>query len=149
MLTVSGAFKTAKAYRTAKGRKVFSGGGILPDIFVPADTAGNTQLVQELNEQQIFGAFVIDRMQPLLNTFASDDAFLKNYNVSDSQFDAFILYASKTLKEMDSAEVKASKENIKQILKTYAARYKWGDSAYFEVLNSDDTTLKKAIASIN
>ena len=143
------AFKNAKAYHTAKGRKVFSGGGILPDIFVPADTAGNTQLVQELNEQQIFGAFVIDRMQPLLNTFTSDDTFLKNYNVSDSQFDAFILYASKTIKEMDSAELKASKENIKEILKAYAARYKWGDSAYFEVLNSDDNTLKKAITAIN
>jgi carboxyl-terminal processing protease len=142
-------FKKAKAYHTAKGRKVFSGGGILPDVFVPADTAGDTQLLQELNEEQLFGAFVIDRMQPLLNTFTSNDDFLKNYNVSDGQFDAFILYASKTLKEMDSKEIKVSKENIKQILKAYAARYKWGDSAYFEVLNSDDNTLKKAIAAIN
>jgi carboxyl-terminal processing protease len=68
--------------------------------------------------------------------------------MSDSQFDDFILYASKTLKEMDSNEVKISKENIKQILKAFAARYKWGDTAYFRVMNSDDPTLKKAIAAI-
>jgi carboxyl-terminal processing protease len=142
-------FKKAIAYHTLKGRKVYSGGGIMPDIFVPADTTGNTQLVQDMNDQQLFGAYVIDRMQPVLKSFKSDEAFLKSYTVSNDEMDDFILYASRTIKQMDSAELKESKDNIKLLLKAYAARYKWGDTAYFEVLNSDDTTLKKAIAAIN
>lgn len=142
-------FKKATAYHTSSGRKVFSGGGIMPDLFVPADTAGNTMLIQELNNQQLFNAFVIDKMQGVLNSYPTDDRFLKNYSMSNSQFDDFILYASKTLKEMDSSEVKISKDNIKLILKAFAARYKWGDTAYFQVLNSNDETLKKAIAAIN
>jgi len=143
------AFKKATVYHTAAGRKVYSGGGIMPDIFVPADTAGNTQLLQEMDDQQLFNAYVIDKLQPVLSNYKTEDSFEKTFNVSDGQFDDFIVYASKTLKEMDSAEVKTSKSNIKQLIKAFAARYKWGDNAYFQVMNSDDITLKKAIAAIN
>lgn len=142
-------FKKATAYHTSGGRKVFSGWGIMPDVFVPADTTGNTMLIQDLGNQQLFNAFVIDKMQGILNRFVTDDQFLKDYNVSNNQFDDFILYASKTIKEMDSNEVRLSKDNIKLLLKAFAARFKWGDTAYFQVLNSNDTTLKKAIAAIN
>jgi carboxyl-terminal processing protease len=44
--------------------------------------------------------------------------------------------------------LKASRETIKTLLKATAARFKWGDNAYFEVLNSDDVTLKKAVAAV-
>lgn len=142
-------FKKATAYHTSGGRKVFSGGGIMPDIFVPADTTDNTILIQELNNQQLFSAFVIDKMQPLLGQFNTDDSFLKSFNVGNDQFDNFIQYASKTLKEMDSNEIRISKDNIKLLIKAYAARYKWGDTAYFQVINSDDSTLKKAIEAMN
>jgi carboxyl-terminal processing protease len=142
-------FKKAAVYHTAKGRKVFSGGGILPDVFVPADTIGNTQLVQELGDRQLFSAYVIDKMQPDMGKYNTNDSFVKGYAVSNSEFDNFIQYASGTLKEMDSKEIKESKDNIKLLLKAFAARYKWGDNAYYEVLNSDDTTLKKAVEAIN
>ncbi|HTE00608.1 MAG TPA: S41 family peptidase [Mucilaginibacter sp.] len=141
--------KKATTFHTSGGRKVFSGGGILPDVFVPADTTGNTTLIQELNDQQLFNAFVIDKMQVVLNSFNTDDSFVNKYNVSSDQYDDFILYASKTLKEMDSQEVKVSKDNIRLLLKAFAARYKWGDTAYYQVLNSTDNTLKKAITAIN
>ncbi|HEY9001969.1 MAG TPA: S41 family peptidase [Mucilaginibacter sp.] len=143
------AFKKAAVYHTSSGRKVFSGGGIMPDVFVPADTTGNTMLIQELGNQQLFNAFVIDKMQGILNSYKNDDSFLSNYTVSDNQFDDFILYASKTLKEMDSKEIKTSKADIKLYLKAFAARFKWGDGAYYQALNKDDETLKKAIATIN
>jgi carboxyl-terminal processing protease len=143
------AFKKATVYHTSKGRKVFSGGGILPDVFVPADTTGDTQLVQELGDRQLFSAYVIDKMQAELAKYGSEAGFYKNYVVSNGDFDDFIQYASGTLKEMDSREISLSKDNIKLLLKAFAARYKWGDNAYYEVLNSDDPTLKKAVETIN
>jgi carboxyl-terminal processing protease len=143
------AFKRATVFHTAKGRKVYSGGGIMPDIFVPADTVGNTQLVQEMSDQQLFNAYVIDKLQPALSGYKTEDSFEQHYNISNDQVDDFILYSSKTLKEMNSAEVKESRDMIKLLIKAFAARYKWGDNAYFQVLNSDDVTLKKAIAAMN
>ncbi len=66
------------------------------------------------------------------------------------RFDNFILYSSQTIKEMDSHELLVSKQAIKAALKAYAARFKWGNDAYFEALNSEDATLKKAVeAAIN
>jgi carboxyl-terminal processing protease len=141
-------FKRPSPYRTLSGRKVFSGGGIMPDIFVPSDTTENTQIIQELNSQQLFTAYIIDKLQPTLNKYPSADAFVKDYRVSDDEFDDFILYASKTIKEMDSHELLISRQNIKTLLKAFAARFKWGDNAYFEALNWDDVTLEKAVAAV-
>ncbi|MDB5015284.1 MAG: hypothetical protein JWQ84_116 [Mucilaginibacter sp.] len=142
-------FKGPSPYHTASGKKVFSGGGIMPDVFVPADTAQNNMLIQELGSQQLFTAYVIDRLQPTLNNFSSANTFQKQYIVSNDELDSFIMYASKTIKEMNSKEVFISRPTMKTLLKAFAARFKWGDSAYFEALNSNDATLKKAVEAIN
>ena len=98
-------FKKQSPYHTASGKKVYSGyGGIMPDIFVPADTTQDTYLVQEMNEQpELFTAYVIDRLQPCLKHYnIFQMILLKQFHVSDDMFDDYILYASGTLKEMDS-----------------------------------------------
>ncbi|MCO5947170.1 S41 family peptidase [Mucilaginibacter flavidus] len=141
-------FKRPSTYHTANGRKVFSGGGIMPDVFVPADTTGNTYLVQTLGDQQLFSAYVIDKLQPKLSQFASAEDFIKQYNMSDSELNNFILYVSKTIKEIDSRELAQSKSTIKTLVKANAARFKWGDNAYFEAINSDDITLVKAVEAV-
>ncbi|MDF2430799.1 MAG: carboxyl-terminal processing protease [Mucilaginibacter sp.] len=142
-------FKGPSPYHTSSGKKVFSGGGIMPDVFVPADTAQNNMLIQELGSQQLFTAYVIDRLQPALNKFTSAAAFQQQYNVSNDELNNFIVYASKTIKEMDSKELFNSRPTIKTLLKAFGARFKWGDSAYFEALNSNDSTLEKAVEAIN
>ncbi|GAA3993353.1 S41 family peptidase [Mucilaginibacter dorajii] len=133
------------SYHTSGGRKVYSGGGIMPDIFVPVDTNQNSQVLQNLSEQQLFSAYVIDKMQPLISKYTGNDDFIKHYSVSDDDFHNFILYASQTIKEMDSRELLQSKEYIKSILKASAARLKWGDNAFYEVMNTNDVAYKKAL----
>lgn len=141
-------FKRPSPYRTVSGRKVFSGGGIMPDIFVPADTTENTNLLQQLGDQQLFTAYTIDKLQPTLNKFSSADAFIKEYKVNNNDVDSFILYASQTIREMDSHEIMISRPTIKTMIKAAAARFKWGENAYFEAVNSDDVTLAKAVAAV-
>lgn len=142
-------FKRTSSYRTVDGRKVFSGGGIMPDIFVPEDSTQKTAIMQELSNRQLFTAYVIDCQQQALNKFVNADAFIKQYIVNDDEFDKFIIYASQTIKEMDSHELLISKPNIKTMLKAFAARFKWGENAYYEAINSNDVTLQKAVAAVN
>ncbi|HVW97830.1 MAG TPA: S41 family peptidase [Mucilaginibacter sp.] len=142
-------FRRSSPYHTADGRKVFSGGGIMPDIFVPVDTTGDTYLVEQLSEKRLFTAYTIDKLQPILKKYGSAEDFVKNFTVTDDELDKFILYASGTLKEIDSRDIVASRQNIKDLLKARAARFKWGANAYFEAINTDDTTLKKAIEAVN
>jgi len=73
---------------------------------------------------------------------------LSQYKVSDSEFKDFIIYSSQTIKEMDSNDIRLSKPYLKVILKSFAARFKWGDDAYYKSLNADDALLKKGIEAI-
>lgn len=141
-------FKKQSPYHTASGKAVYSHGGIMPDVFVPADTAQDTNLIQGLNENLLYTAFVIDRLQPIINKYASADDFIKQYQVSDDTFDDFIQYASATIKEMDPNDISISRQTIKTYLKAFAARFKWGDQAYFQTVNDDDAGFKKAIAVV-
>jgi carboxyl-terminal processing protease len=141
-------FKKPSPYRTLSGKKVFSGGGIMPDIFVPADTTLDTYLVQQLADDQVFTAYVIDKLQPDLNKYTSADDFINHYSVNDLQYGEFILYASQTLKEIDSNEIRISKEPIETLLKAYAARFKWGDEAYYQTVNSDDVAFRRAVEAV-
>lgn len=141
-------FKKPARYHTASGRKVFSGGGIMPDIFVPADTAHNTYLAHQLSNLQLFSAYVVDHMQPLLSKFTEDE-FIKNYSVSDADLGNFMRYASHSIKEIDPREVMIARDELKTVLKAYAARFKWGDNAYFRTINTNDPAIKKAVEAVN
>ncbi|GAA4335678.1 S41 family peptidase [Mucilaginibacter gynuensis] len=141
-------FSKQSPYRTSSGKQVFSGGGIMPDVFIPADTAQTTRLIQKLSSAQVFTAYIVDRMQPLLKEYPQADGFIKNYTPTDTDFNSFIQYASHSLKHIDEPEVQLSKTEIKSLLKAYAARFKWGDTYYFQAININDATLNQAIASV-
>lgn len=136
-------------YHTSAGRRVFSGGGIMPDVFVPADTTQNTWLIHNLMKNQLFLAYVVDRMQPLINSYANSDSFVKQYTVSDNEVNQLVQYATPKLGDINVNELAASRQNVKLQLKAAAARFKWGDNAYYRSLNADDVVLKKAVESLN
>jgi len=141
-------FQKPSKYHTANGRKVYSGGGIMPDVFVPADTMGNTELLYDLKSRELFMAYVIQKMQPLLLQYPTYNSF-RNYQVNDTILSDFIVYATKTLKQLDSDEIRRSKSYIRLYIKAAAARFKWGDIAYYKTINQDDETLKAAIKCEN
>jgi carboxyl-terminal processing protease len=120
----------------------------MPDIFIPADSSEDTQLVQELDDNQLFSAYVLDRMQPVLSKYNSAEDFVNHFTVNGNMFDDFIIYASSTIKEMDPGDIIVSKTTIKLLLKAYAARFKWGDEAYFETVNNEDVGFKTAVNTI-
>lgn len=135
-------------YHTQNGKKVYGGGGIMPDIFVAEDTTEITTLLKELMSNKLFTTYTIDRLLPSLSRFKGIDDFVDRFDVNDNEVNSFIVYASDTLKEMDSKEIKVSRGYIKLYLKAFAARFKWGDPAYFRVINSRDEGIKKALAAV-
>jgi carboxyl-terminal processing protease len=86
---------------------------------------------------------------PVFKKYRTDDDFIKNYWVSDQQLNDFIVYSSAIIKEMDSRELLESKPNIKKLLKAYMARFMWGDTAYYRVVNNNDPAVVKAVDILN
>ncbi|MBW4891769.1 S41 family peptidase [Mucilaginibacter sp. HMF5004] len=141
-------FRQPSKFHTANGRKVFSGGGIMPDVFVAADILSNTRLFYELGTHQLFLAYALQKMQGSLAKYTTYETFNKNYSVSGREFNAFIIYATQTLKQIDPKEAARSANDIKLYMRATAARLKWGDEAYYKTLNADDVTLKKAMEGL-
>ncbi|RFZ83196.1 S41 family peptidase [Mucilaginibacter terrenus] len=139
------AFVGAETYHTTKGRKVLSAGGIMPDVFVPDDTTRESRLVGALLVNQLFSAYVIDAMQPLLKKYPTADSFIKDYQVNSATLSHFLSYAEKASKEVKAKDVGADAPAIATLLKANAARFKWGINAYYRVVNENDETFKKAI----
>ncbi len=142
-------FDTSVAFHTSAGRKVYGGGGIMPDIFVPEDMSMNAQLVQDLARNQVFSAYVIDHMQMVLRNYRTAHDFVQFYNVSDLDLNNFLTYANGMVGNIDSRDVAANKSFLKTMLKAQAARFKWGSEWYFRVMNQNDAGVQKAVEAIN
>jgi carboxyl-terminal processing protease len=142
-------FNTSVAYHTSAGKTVYGGGGIMPEIFVPEKMADNSLLVQDLARNQLFSAYVVDHMQGPLANYTTAADFLKFYNVTDDEFNRFMVYASGTLKQMDSHEISVAKDYMKTLLKAHAARFKWGNEWYYRIINQNDAVVLKAVAALN
>lgn len=141
-------FRMSSAFRTSKGKKVYSGGGIMPDIFIPADTNTNTALIQQLNNEQLFTAYIIDKLHPVFKQYRTDDDFVKHYTISDDELNSFVNYSLTAIKDFDQRELTVSKPNIKRLLKAYMGRFQWGDNAYYHILNDGDPALMKAVEAV-
>ncbi|GAB3924850.1 S41 family peptidase [Mucilaginibacter myungsuensis] len=138
-------FRTSATYHTAKGKKVFSGGGIMPDVFVPADTTLNNLTIQRINNRQLFTAYVIDKLQPVIKQYQTDNDFVKRYSVTDEELNKFVTYASASVKNIDQQELAASKPSLKRLLKAYLGRFQWGDNVYYHAINDGDPVMVKAV----
>jgi carboxyl-terminal processing protease len=88
---------------------------------------------------------VIDRLQPVLKQFAAADDFIKGYDITEANLQSFIMYASKKIDMMDPRELILSRPVIKTLVKANAARFKWGNNAYYQVLNENDNAFKVAL----
>ncbi|GET21278.1 S41 family peptidase [Prolixibacter denitrificans] len=130
-------------------RKVYGGGGIMPDIFVPMDTSVNYRYYNELVRKNVLFPFVVGYMDKnrgeLLKQYKTFDAFNKDYAVSDAMY-------QKLVAKGDEEGIKPEKENpevsenlLKQQIKALIARDLYDNGTYFQIMNEDDKAIKKAI----
>jgi len=90
-------FPDSLKYQTAKGRTVYGGGGIMPDIFIPFDTSRYSSLYNEMYRKGIISGFALEYMEINKDRFktqyASMEAFKSNFEVSDQLFQELMNHA--------------------------------------------------------
>jgi carboxyl-terminal processing protease len=133
-------------YKTAKGRRVYGGGGIRPDIFVPIDTGGESEYFYAV--RSFIPEFVYkysSQHADLLNRFKSEQDFKNNYVVTDQMLSDFYKYATAAgLKNNDARDAKIT-ERVKLNLMAFLARQVWRMDGFYYILNADDNVMKAAI----
>lgn len=140
-------FADSLKYSTKNGRTVYGGGGIMPDIFVPADTAGRSSYFNRIYQQGTVYQFAFqysDQHREYLNTLktaAEIEKWLDNQKVLDS----FTRFAAGKGIPYDAAGLKASGHIIETQVKAYIARNILGEEGFYPIIQQIDKTLQKAI----
>jgi carboxyl-terminal processing protease len=134
-------------YYTEEGRAVYGGGGIMPDIFVPIDTLGYSNLyanISRANLEYYFAIEYVDNHRAELDDIESLEElklFLSARNVN-TKFWQFIAMQGINAK---SSEVAISGKYIENGVVAYIARMVLGDDAFYEVANEYDVALDSAV----
>jgi carboxyl-terminal processing protease len=82
-------------YKTKQGRKVFGGGGIVPDVFIPLDTTGSSLVLTQLNMEQVFSAFVFKSLQQNRGQWKSINALVA-YEIPSSEWNFFLSFCKQS-----------------------------------------------------
>lgn len=131
-------------YITPKGKVVYGGGGIIPDVFVPKDTSVENETLQYVARSGFMSYFIfeyLEKNRAFFNGMNFGD-FRKNYKVEDSLSKEFIEYA-----KFNEAQIDLSKyiEELKRTLKANIAQQLFGSNEYEIILNENDPMLLKVM----
>jgi len=122
-------------YKTPKGKIVFGGGGIVPDVFVALDTVSYlpNYYFKDLND---FSFYYVDENRTELSKIKVAD-YINNFDKENLIFSKFI---SKIKGEKLSQSIKSK---LKNSLKSTIARDLFSDEGLYRVLQNNDKMLEK------
>ncbi len=131
-------------FKTPKGRIVYGGGGIVPDVFVPLEFENADEATVFLMESGIVGNFVFEQLDKNRNAFKglSLEEFLKKMNATDRYFDVFNQFLSK---HVPGIQLEKSKTIVKRYLNAEFAKQLYGEKAYFDIVLKDDVMIKRVL----
>lgn len=145
----SSMFVDSLKFVTPKGKVVYGGGGIMPDVFVPLDSTGTSWYFTQLQVSPAFTAFAFDFVQNKRNKWESAEEFNRAFNVSDAMVEQFANYAAREFDVKKSAsQLRHSKERIKQTLKAEIARQLWVEEGVFKIRNQYDPEVQEALRDL-
>lgn len=135
-------------FRTASGRLVFGGGGIMPDVFVPADSNKFSVYFNAINNTGTliqFSYVYADQQRAQLERFKTAEAFVKGFQVDAALVQALMAYAKSEGIENKGEAYKKDLDTIRLYLKANIGRQLFSNEAFFPVIQQRDKTLIKAL----
>lgn len=135
----------SQAFKTKKGRTVYGGGGIVPDVFVPLDSSEVSMLTSLLFTHQVFSGYVFKFLQTQPNPWNSVQA-LANYQFTDRQWGQFKRFASDQLR-LEGVDLLISQEKQRLIpwIKEEFSRQLWQESNELRFRLGKDREITRAL----
>ena len=143
-------FPDSLKYHTLRlARTVYGGGGIMPDIFVPIDTAQYTDYHRQLAARGIIirstTGYIENHRRELKQRYPDFSTFNRDFRIDDTFLADMRALADKEKVEFNEAQYTRSLPLIKTQLKALIARDLWDMSEYFQVMNATDHTVQQAL----
>ncbi|HCT30698.1 MAG TPA: hypothetical protein DIW31_08155, partial [Bacteroidales bacterium] len=140
-------FTDSLKYYTSKGRVVYGGGGIMPDIFIPLDTNGISPYLTKVANRNLIYRFAFDFTDRHRNEvrgikdFESVKKYLSGFNLLNE----FVTFAEKNGIAPNQKHINHSKKIIETQVKAVIARNIIDEDGYYPYILQIDETLQKAI----
>lgn len=147
----SNKFADSLKYITPAGKTVYGGGGIMPDIFVPIDTIGITDYFIDIRNKGLIYRFSLsysDENREALSKLNSAESFVEKLE-KQNLLRRFIAFAAREGVKEVPGEIRVSEKIIKAQLYAYIARNFIGDNGFYQIIESIDTTLQKAVEVVS
>ncbi|MNJ88871.1 Carboxy-terminal processing protease CtpB precursor [compost metagenome] len=141
----SSVFKNANKFKTLKGRTVYDGGGIMPDIFVPLDTTNSTFYYIALRYSGAFQQTAFDFVADKRMKWSSVQEFNAAFTPSNELIQRLIKEGEKLGISFDAAEFKRSEELMRHAMKAEIARQLFIEEGYYFIVASHDKEVQKAV----
>ncbi|MCU0450240.1 MAG: S41 family peptidase [Bernardetiaceae bacterium] len=142
----SNKFDPALKFKTAKGRAVYGGGGIMPDIFTPLDTSHYSTYFNKLQAEQVMREFALQYVQNHQAELKKGTAeqFAAKFEVDEAMLERVTQAAQAVGIAFNQAEYQRSKELIKLRIKEFVARNLWREEGWYRVSNQRDPEVAQA-----
>lgn len=136
-------------FHTRSGRKVYGGGGIIPDVFVPVDTTSTTDFYVKCYKKATtmrFASAYFDKHKNELQAIDSYPQLMKYLDGAGLEKQFLIFAASKDGISPLNGEWEESKPYMMTQIRALVGRYsKLGDKAYYHIFLDIDKTVKEAM----
>lgn len=133
-------------YKTASGRIVYGGGGIIPDVFLPVDsTMRLSACVQACQRKNVFlltAQEYVSLHPEVRSRYASPKAFAENFQVPSELWEAL---KRKALERGVSCDLDSVRMEAAWFLRTFVGKLAYGEEARLRVYLERDKTVWRAI----
>ena len=142
-------YDTTHTYLTKKGRKVYGGGGIRPDIMLPyiSDTSLiyynrliGYRVLEETAHRQLY-----EHYDQLTKQYPTVESFVQNYQVDDVTWKAILSLADQKKIPRQASSIKKYGDDIRNRYKATLAMSLYGDNAYYQIAQQGDIELQNAL----
>lgn len=143
-----------KYYTRIKKRTVYGGGGIIPDVFVPIDTTSNSETFRILLRKGLMSRYALEFVDnnriSILRDYPTEDDFVANYSVSESEIEKFKVWAES--QGTDESPIVISKEDwtisgnaIILRLKAFMGRNVYDQATFYRIIGGLNESLQEAV----
>jgi len=141
-------------FRTlVNGRTVYGGGGIMPDVFMAADTANYSDYYRSLVRRDVFRSFVLEytdrNRAKITSRYTSFDEFKEGFQFTSAEVNEFIKKGEEMGVKYVENQFNRSKEEMLLILKALVASNIWQVNEYYRIINEKDPVIDKALEVIS
>ena len=132
-------------------REVYGGGGIMPDVFVPIDTASITDYYRDLIQEGHLTSFTLEYVdknrEKLLDKYPTFADFNASFKTDKALMDEFFKHVEKEDKELkfNEEQYKISEDLLKLRMKAVLAQDIWGYNEFYQIYNESNEILQRAL----